>query len=295
MESLHIRFLRYSAFYSPLLLTMSAGHLHREGLEATYDIVAPGRTIPDGIRDGSVQVAQSATAVSFGPWERGEPLPFRHFALLNSRDGFFLARRTAAADDFDWHSLEGRGAIIDHFFQPMAMFRRALHLKGIDARSIDIIDAGDVQAIERAYREGRGDFVHMQGPAPQQLEHEGLGSVCASIGEIVGPVAFSTLCAAPEWLGSDQARAFVRAFRAAREQAQHAPAEEVSALVADFLPGVDRAALTRTISAYQSMDTWAGGIDIMPELYDLTVDVFLFSGDITRRPRFADIVTPVPV
>lgn len=70
METIHIRFLRYSAFYSPLLLTMAAGHLRGEGLEATYDIVAPGRSIPEGIRSGEVTVAQSAPAVSFGPWEK---------------------------------------------------------------------------------------------------------------------------------------------------------------------------------------------------------------------------------
>ena len=294
MDTIHIRFLRYSAFYSPLLLTMSAGHLEREGLRATYDIVAPGRSIEAGILDGSVQVAQSATAVSFGPWERNEPLPFRHFALLNSRDGFFLAGRHVAPGAFDWHSLEGHSAVIDHFFQPMAMFRRALAQKGVDASKIDIIDAGDVQSIERSYRSGRGDFVHLQGPAPQQLEHEGLGTVCASIGEIVGPVAFSTLCAAPRWLASDTAQGFVRAFRRAREQARSAPAEEVAARVADFLPGVDRAALTRAIGTYQRMGTWDGDITLTPDLYERTVDVFVSSGDISTRPPYADIVAALP-
>lgn len=294
MDTIHIRFLRYSAFYTPLLLTMAAGHLRAEGLEATYDIAGPGRSIPEGIRSGAVQVAQSAPAVSFAPWEQGELMPFRHFALLNSRDGFFLAGRHVQPGAFDWHSLEGSTAIVDHFFQPMAMFRRALHLRGVDESAITLINAGDVQSIERAYREGRGDFVHMQGPAPQQLEHEGLGRVCASIGEVLGPVAFSSLCASTQWLATEQARAFVRAFRRAREQACHAPAAEIAALEADFLPGVDRAALTRAIETYQRMGTWDGEIDITPELYEPTVDIFLFSGDISTRPVYADVVAAVP-
>ena len=49
MQTIHIRFLRYSAFYTPLLLTMSGGHLAREGLQATFDVAGPDRTIPDGI------------------------------------------------------------------------------------------------------------------------------------------------------------------------------------------------------------------------------------------------------
>jgi len=141
---------------------MAGGHLRAEGLEATFDVVGPGRTIPDGIRSGEVQVAQSAIAVSFAPWARGELMPFRHFAMLNSRDGFFLAGRDAKSGDFNWKSLEGRKAIIDHFFQPLAMFRRALHLQGVNEKAVDIIDAGDVQSMERAYREGRGTGMSFQ-------------------------------------------------------------------------------------------------------------------------------------
>ena len=293
MESVHIRFLRYSAFYSPLLLTMSGGHLRNEGLEATFDVAGPGRTIADGIERGEVQVAQSAPAVSFAPWGRGEPLPFRHFALMNARDGFFLAGR-AGQGPFDWHALEGRTVVVDHFFQPFAMFRRALSLRGVDEKKVRFLDAGDVASIERAFREGRGDFVHLQGPAPQQLEVEGVGLVGPSIGEAVGPIAFSSLCAAPSWLATEQARAFTRAFRQGLEQAQAAPAGEIADLVARDLPGVERGALVRTIEAYQRMGTWQHDLRITPELYERTVDLFVWSGDITARPPLSDVVQVIP-
>jgi NitT/TauT family transport system substrate-binding protein len=295
MNTLHIRFLRYSAFYSPLLLTMCGGHLAKEGLEATFDVVGPGRTIADGVASGEVQVAQSATAVSFGPWAKGETLPFRHFAVLNTHDGFFLAERRTEGGELDWTSLEGRTVLVDHFFQPLAMFRRALQLRGVDERKVHIVDAGDVASIERAYREGRGDLVHMQGPAPQQLEHEGLGHVCASIGEVVGPVGFSSLCASPAWLETAQARAFVRAFRGALEQAHKAPAEEIAALEAPYFPGANRTALVRAIEAYQRIGTWNHDGSLTVALYDRTVDVFEWSGDLTVRPPYADIVAPLPV
>jgi NitT/TauT family transport system substrate-binding protein len=292
LETLHIRFLRYSAFYSPLLLTMSGGHLAAEGLTATFDIAGPDRPIPSAIASGEVQVAQSAPAVSFAPWERGEELPFRHFALLNSRDGFFLAGR--GAGPLDWKSLEGRTAVIDHFFQPLAMFRQALANWGVDPAKVTLIDAGDVAAIEKAYRAGQGDVVHMQGPTPQQFQHEGLGTVFASVGEAVGPVAFSSLCASPAWLATDQARAFSRAFRNALVQARTAPAEELAALVAGFFPAIDRAPLVTAIAAYQAMGTWDHDATITPDLYERAVDLFLGSGDITVRPAFADIVESLP-
>lgn len=297
MEKLHIRFLRYSAFYTPLLLTMTPGYLDTEGLEATFDVVGPGRNIPDGIRDGSVQVAQSAVAVSFAPYLAGTPMPFVHFALLNDRDGFFLASRGStpvSGAPFDWATLEGRTIVADHFFQPMAMLRRALHLRGVEARRVRMLDAGDPAAIERAWRGGEGDFVHMQGPQPQQFEHDGLGPVVASVGEVVGPVAFSSLCAAPTWLNTPAAVAFTRAFRRARAEAYAQPAEHTAEAVAGFLPGIDRPALVRAIATYQALGCWAGGIEITPGLYEATLDVFEFSGDIAARPPFAGIIAPPP-
>ncbi len=289
---MHIRFLRYSAFYTPLLLTMSGGHLAKEGLAATFDVAGPDRPIPAALARGEVQVAQSAPAVSFAPWERGEALPFRHFALLNSRDGFFLAGR--GEGPLDWKSLEGRTAIVDHFFQPLAMFRRALAVRGVDATKVTLLDAGDVVAIERAYREGRGDIVHMQGPTPQQLAHEGHGRVFAAVGEAVGPVAFSSLCAAPAWLATDEARAFTRAYREALVHACTAPAAEIAALVAAFFSEAERAPLEAAIEAYQRLGTWDHDGTLTPELFERAVDVFVASGDITRRPAFADIAAPLP-
>ena len=55
--------------------------------------------------------------------------------------------------------------------------------------------------MEKAFREGQGDFVHLQGPAPQQLELDGAGRVVAALGEVIPPVAFSSLMATREFRG----------------------------------------------------------------------------------------------
>jgi len=34
-----------------------------------------------------------------------------------------------------------------------------------------VINAGSVEEIDAAFRRGSGDYVHQQGPAPQQLEN----------------------------------------------------------------------------------------------------------------------------
>ena len=88
---------RHSAFYSPLITTIAGGFLARRGIKADYDILAPGQRSSELIRDGAVDVMQSAVSSNWNPMKRGEsPLPL-HFAQINQRDGFFLVAREAGA------------------------------------------------------------------------------------------------------------------------------------------------------------------------------------------------------
>jgi NitT/TauT family transport system substrate-binding protein len=293
MANVHIRFSRFSAFYTPLLLTMSGGHLEREGLSGSWDITSPDRPVDGGIADGSVQVAQSATAVSFEPYRLGAPLTFRHFAVMNLRDGFFLARR-GDAGPFEWSQLEGHSIVADHYFQPMALLRCALTERGVDISKVSFIDAGDPAAMELAFRSGTGDYLHMQGPAPQQLDDDGIASVVASVGEASWPIAFSTLVARPDWLTSPDGAAFGRAFASARVHAQTGAPAELARLVAEFLPSAGLPALERTIATYQAIGMWTGDLGISPELYAHTVRLFRTFDDLALEPPYGDLVVPYP-
>lgn len=293
MTVINIMALRHSAFYSPLLMTICGGFLEDEGLEPRYEIATPEKTVPDGIRKGAVHLAQSAVATSFATLEAGGNCDILHFAQINERDGFFIAGREPEPD-FTWERLIGREVLADHFFQPLAMFRYALHKQGIEEGRIKIIDAGDVDAMDHAFRQGRGEYVHQQGPAPQQLEKEGLGHVVASVGEAVGPVAFSSLCASREWLQTDMPRAFMRAYRRARTFVIKAPAGETAAREAPFFPGIDADVLTNTIETYRTLGCWTPDPAITREAYDNLLDVFLFSGLISRRHAFESCVSEPP-
>jgi len=43
---------RHSAFYSPLIGTIAAGFLRKEGFEATYAVLPAGRRSHDRLRNG---------------------------------------------------------------------------------------------------------------------------------------------------------------------------------------------------------------------------------------------------
>ena len=142
---------------------------------------------------------------------------------------------------------------------------------------------------------GEGDYIHLQGPAPQQLEQDGAAYVLASVGEAIGPVAFSSLSATRAWLATDIAKAFVRAYAKARSWVANAPPAAVAKAEAPFFEGVGEAVLARTIASYQRLGCWQGPLAIPRDAYEVALDVFQHSGLIARRHAYDAVVAPPPV
>jgi len=274
---------RHSAFYSPLISTMAAGFLEKHGLSYTYGVLAPGETAAGMIRDGKTDVMQSAPSTNWAKMEKGETGFPLHFALINQRDGFFLFGREKS---FTWKELEGKTLLADHGSQPLAMLRYAIHYNGVDWRKIDVVNAGSAAEMAAAFRAGKGDFVHLQGPAPQMLEQEGAGSTVVSVGATMPPNAFSTLCASREFIGGEVFRSFAKAFSEAKEWVRQTPAEEVAAKEASYFPGIGEIALTSAIAQYQSIGAWDGGIEIPRDLYEQSLNVFESTGGIRQRQPY---------
>jgi NitT/TauT family transport system substrate-binding protein len=291
-DEIKIQFTRFSAFYSPLIATMAGGFLEAEGLQPTHSVAPAGRSAIEGVVNGTVHVCQSAPSQGFGPLEKGQTPPAVHFAQINEKDGFFLTARQPDPS-FTWPKLGGKTVLVDHGGQPLAMFKYACHRRGVNYSAIKALDVpGD--GMDRAFREGQGEYIHQQGPAPQQLEHDGIGHVVASVGEAIGPCAFSSLAATREWLRTDMARRFMRAYRKARAWLLATPAAAVAEAEARFFPEIDRTVLASTIAYYQKLGCWTPHVEITRAAFDVTLDVFQHAGLITKRHAYPDVVAPPP-
>jgi len=292
-QDIRIEFTRFSAFYSPLIATIAGGFLEKEGLEARHAVSAPGRTAIASLLEGSAHVVQSAPSQGFAPLEQGKMPPALHFAQINERDGFFLAGR-APDRAFSWDRLRGKRVLVDHGMQPLAMFKYACHKRGLEFGAITAVDAGPTDQMIAAFRRGEGDFIHLQGPAPQELEHDGAGHIVAALGDAIGPCAFSSLAATREWLATDMAKRFMAAYRRARAWLIETPAAEVARVEASFFPDVPAAVLTTTIAIYQRLGNWTPHVEITRPAWEATVDIFLHAGLITRRHRYEDVIASPP-
>lgn len=298
MSQLNLMALRHSAFYSPYLMTMAGGYLKGAGFNTTYTVQTADKPVKDSLLNGQCHISQSAVAAGFDSLENNQADSIRHFAQINSRDGFFIAARhnmSSANQNFKWHDLIGKNILVDHFFQPMAMFKYALYKKQLSLSDINIIDAGDVAQIDLSFRKGTADFVHQQGPAPQQLQADGIANVVASIGDAIGPIAFSSLCANNEWLHTDMAAEFFAIYKTALEYCQQNDASDIARQLQNygFLIDIDFSVLSATIKTYQQLNCWNHNGTIKNSEYETLIDVFEYSRLITRRHRYASLIETI--
>ena len=293
MTKINIQFTLFSAFYSPLISAMSGGFLQEEGLEPDWSVAPPGVSAIEALMNGSAHVAQSALSQGFGPLSKGESPGVVHFAQINEMDGFFLTGREADPD-FSWDKLEGAECVLFGGGQPLAMFKYACHKAGIDYDKLKVINPGNAADIDRAYREGQGQYVQQQGPFPQQLEADGVGHVVAQVGKQIGPCGFSSLCALPDWLDSDMAKAFTRAYRKTRAYMNETPAAEIAQAEKPYFPKIDLPVLERCIATYQQLGCWTPHVEITEAAFQATLDIFEYNGLISQRFDYGQICALPP-
>ena len=293
LEKIHIQFTLFSAFYSPLISAMSGGFLKAEGLDAEWSVSPPGVSAIQALVDGTAHVIQTAPSQGFNSLAKGETPVAVHFAQINEMDGFFLTGREPDPA-FDWKKLEGAEVVLFDGGQPLAMFQYACHKAGIDFSKTKPINVGGAADMDKAFRAGQGQYVQQQGPFPQQIEADGVGHVVAQVGPMIGPNAFSSLAARREWLETDMARAFMRAYRKTRVYMNETPAAEIAKAEKSYFPKIDLAVLTDCIATYQKLGCWTPHVEITKEAFEVTLDVFEHFGSLKQRYAYEQVCALPP-
>jgi len=293
LDKIRIQFTLFSAFYSPLISAMSGGFLKAEGLDAEWSVAAPGVSALSALTNGSAHIVQSALSQGFTSLNKGETPTAVHFAQINEMDGFFLTGR-APDPAFSWKKLEGAEVVMFKDGQPLMMFKYACHRAGIDFAKIKPIALGSAGEIDKAFRAGQGHYVQQQGPYPQQLQADGVGHVVAQVGPQIGPCGFSSLAATRDWLKTDMARAFMRAYRKTRAYMLATPAAEIARAEKSYFPETDEKVLADCIATYQKLGCWTPHVEITQAAYERTLDVYEYNGLLKQRYRYDQVCALPP-
>jgi NitT/TauT family transport system substrate-binding protein len=294
VEKIRIQFTLFSAFYSPLISTMSGGFLKAEGLDPEWSVSPPGVSAIASLTNGSAHVVQSALSQGLTSLDQGKQPEAVHFAQVNEMDGFFLTARQADPA-FNWKKLEGAEVVMFKAGQPNAMFRYACHKAGIDYAKIKPVCPGGADDIDRAFRAGQGQYVQQQGPYPQQLHADGIGHVVAQVGKLIGPCGFSSLAATREWLVTPMAKAFMRAYRKTRVYMNETPAAKIASAQKSYFPDIGEKVLADCIATYQKLGCWTPHVEITRAAYEKTLDIFEYNGQLKRRYAYEQVCAEPPV
>ena len=287
---------RHSAFYTPLLLAIELGSTDHsfmksmsEDFECTYSVAENNENVYEKISNGEIDIAQSSVS---GSWNNKYSKDIVHFAEINKMDGFHLIQRSDNENDekFDWEMLNQKEILVDHSPQPLYMFKYACTKKNINFDNLNVIDAGSPENMIKKFREGKGDFIHLQAPQSidltyDQFDEEGkniirskVGNIVEYIGKIIGPLSFSTLICKREYLDTKEYHKFIEIFHTTKLFAQTQDPSKISEIIFEFFPETDVDALEKTISIYQKLNCWNGEVNISEDHYDTTLEVFRNSG-----------------
>ncbi|HET7086248.1 MAG TPA: ABC transporter substrate-binding protein [Rhizomicrobium sp.] len=272
---------RPTIFYAPLIATVTQGFLKKHGVDADFHWL--GTTpLAEGLKNGSVDVIQSAVSSFWTLSDRDETTIPVHIAEINRRDGFFLLRRgaiqTGDGPAFDWRQLEGKTIVAELGGQPAHMLRYALSYNKVDPSKVRLVDGGTGPALRAAFRSGAGDFAHFQGAVAQQVELDGEGAIVTSVGASMPEVSFSTVCALPQFVQHPAYRPFLAAFAQAKAWAHSAPARVVAENVAPQFSDTSLDAMIKAVQAYQRLGCWAGPLGVSRAHYDQALAVFRAAG-----------------
>ena len=285
---------RHSAFYTPLLLAVELGSTDQsfmksvsEEFECTYTVAENSENVFEKIFKNEIDIAQ--TSVS-GSWNNDYSREIVHFAEINKMDGFQLVKRLDENEGkdstFNWEDLKGKEILIDHSLQPLNMFKFACFKKNIIFDDLNIVNDGNPENMIKVFREGKGDYIHLQAPQSIDLTYdmyddEGseiirpkVGYIVENIGKIICPLSFSTLICKREFLDTDEYHKFIDIFHTTKLFAQTQDPAKISEIIFEFFPETEIDALEKTISIYQNLNCWNGEVNISENHYDTTLEIF---------------------
>ena len=279
---------RHSPFYTPFLAVHAAGFLRDEGIESTLRLPAEGESTAAILRRGEVDVIQSAVSAAWTAIEKGVTEFPIHIAQINRCDGFVIVGREADPN-FMWQKVAGKTLIADHGHQPLALLRWAAHWNGGDLSRADLLNLGSPPAMEAAFRAGQGDYIHLQGGMPQQMELEGAGHIIAYAGQGLTPLAFSSVAVPRPFVEGDRLQPFLRAFAKAKDWARETPPLQVAAMLGPLFPLLRREALTAAVAACQKLGCWNGDAAIPRADYHEAERAFLWANGIQRTHAYEEV------
>ena len=283
-----------TVFYTPIYVTVAGGYLESEGLDVNFQTCPPKFPHPlSALNNGAADIVQSGIMRSIIASDWGAETVPRHFAEINSRDGFFVLGRQQS-EAFQWTDF-GCSTIIPVGFSPMpwASFQFALRNNGVAVEDLTLQHGLGLQEAVEAFRAGHADFIHVPEPAAEQLLATGVGNLAVALGKTNGHIAYSSFVATNAFLDSrpDLIHRFVAGYSRALTWLHNAAPAEVSEVIAPFFPDTDPDLITTSVARYKDQDNWPATPHLGKPQYDGLQEILVAAGMVKEWQDYDKVVS----
>lgn len=283
-----------TVFYTPIYVLVAGGYLESEGLDVDF------RTCPSqfphplsALNHNAADIVQSGIMRSIIAADWGAETVPRHFAEINSRDGFFVLGAQGSRD-FQWDEFSG-ATIIPVGFSPMpwASFQYALRNNRVRVEGLHLMHGMSLREAVDAFHSGVADFIHLPEPAASQLIADREAHLSVALGRVNGHITYSSFAATNTFLESrrDVVHRFVAAYSRALVWLAESTPEQVSELVAPFFPGTRPDLITASIARYKDQQTWPTAPHMGPRPYGGLQRILIAAGMVKEWQPYEKVVT----
>lgn len=284
-----------SILYAPAYVAIANGYFKEAGLDITISTAQGGDKSIAALLSGSADIALIGPETAIYVQNSDSPTKIPIFCGLTSTDGFMLLGREKV-DKFEWSMLKGKEILgFRPGSTPVLFLEAALRKNGIDPqKDVKLNNNIAIPARVGSWIAGQNQFGIFTEPDPSQIELDGKGYFCASIGETVGPADYTTFMATDRYIRDNPAviQSFTNAIHKAQTWTLAQTPEVVAKTLADFFPGVNPQALTNSAARLRRLNLWKSTPKIEPKAIERFQDI-LVEGHVlenAKRVKFETLV-----
>jgi NitT/TauT family transport system substrate-binding protein len=277
-------------FYAPYYAALALGAYDKEGLEVRF-VSAPGfGRAPDGLFDGTVDVAWGGPMRVNQMYQERPGCDLVCFAEAVTRDPFLLVGRTPRSD-FRLESLrEARIGTVSEVPTPFLCLQEDLRRAGIDPATLNRIADRSMPDNMSALRNGALDVVQLFQPVAEELIASGEGHLWYAAANR-GPCSYTSFYARRGTLASKRGEMLklVRALYRTQKWLHLQRPETLAEIVAPYFPDTPRPLLAAALRRYYDLGIW-GRDPILPRAGYERLVAGLVSGGFVRGTPFETAV-----
>ena len=283
----------HSIFYAPMYVSIENGYFEEEGINLTLVTGFGADKTMTALLSNDADIGFMGPEPTVYAYNEGANDQVINFAQLTQRAGNFLVARNEMKN-FSWSDLQGKTVLGGRKGgMPEMVFEYILKKNNLNP-STDLtinqnIDFGSTAA---AFSGGQGDFSVEFEPGATALESEGNGYVVASLGIDSGYVPYTAFSAKSSYLkeNPELIQSFTNAIQKGMDYVNSHSPEEIAKIIAPQFKETDLDTITTIITRYANQDTWKTDTVFEQESYDLLLDILDESGELSKRPAYADLV-----